>query len=258
MATPAITDRMLSVNPAADSRCTLPRDCAFHLFKTLYHSRTGAAICDRTLRYTAINPALAAMNGLPVEAHAGKTLHDVLGGAAKEVEKSFAYVIKEARPMLGVEASGLRPFRPDAGSWIRDVLPIEGRRSQIVGVLVLVIEVEKPPMLKEELVDLLEQLSDWSDTHSKTLVELNRRFAANGQTSMNSTAKAEWAGILTHRETEVVRLLVGGKSTKEIAAESNRSVKTVEQQRETIKIKLGVKSLQELVLYAVKHGMIAI
>jgi PAS domain-containing protein len=38
----------------------------------------GLAICDTKLRFQAINHTLAAMNGLPAEAHLGKTVRAIL------------------------------------------------------------------------------------------------------------------------------------------------------------------------------------
>jgi len=63
---------------------------------------------------------------------------------------------------------------------------------------------------------------------------------------------------LTAREREVVQLLVEGKSTKEVAVMLNLSVKTAETHRSNIMRKLGLHCLSELVLYAVRNGIIQI
>src|SRR5947208_2465614 len=49
-------------------------------------STVGLAILDDQLRYQAINNTLAAMNGVPAEAHLGRTLRDVLGDAASKLD----------------------------------------------------------------------------------------------------------------------------------------------------------------------------
>src|SRR6266567_960467 len=64
--------------------------------------------------------------------------------------------------------------------------------------------------------------------------------------------------VLTAREREVVQLLVEGKSTKEVAVMLNLSVKTAETHRSNIMRKLGLHCLSELVLYAVRNGIIQI
>jgi CRP/FNR family transcriptional regulator, nitrogen oxide reductase regulator len=62
-------------------------DDPHQLIAALFRSRTiGLGIIDRDLRFTAVNKALAAMHGLPVRAHPGKTLREVLGDAAKALE----------------------------------------------------------------------------------------------------------------------------------------------------------------------------
>ena len=63
---------------------------------------------------------------------------------------------------------------------------------------------------------------------------------------------------LTSREREVVQLLAEGKSTKEVACHLNLSVKTAETHRSNIMRKLGLHSVSELVLYAVRNGIVQV
>ena len=55
---------------------------------------------------------------------------------------------------------------------------------------------------------------------------------------------------LSDREAEVVRLIGGGLSTREIAAELNLSVKTIERYRANVKRKLNLRSGAELARFA--------
>jgi two-component system response regulator NreC len=63
--------------------------------------------------------------------------------------------------------------------------------------------------------------------------------------------------LLTPREREILQLVAEGKSNKEVAAILNLSVYTVETHRSNIMEKLKLKSLPELILYAVRKGIIA-
>jgi DNA-binding NarL/FixJ family response regulator len=63
---------------------------------------------------------------------------------------------------------------------------------------------------------------------------------------------------LTAREREVVQLLAEGKSTKEVACHLDLSVKTAETHRSNIMRKLGLHSVSELVLYAVRNNIIQV
>jgi DNA-binding NarL/FixJ family response regulator len=63
---------------------------------------------------------------------------------------------------------------------------------------------------------------------------------------------------LTPREREVVQLLAEGKSTKEVASVLNLSTKTAETHRSNIMRKLGIHSVSELVLYAVRNNIVQV
>ncbi len=62
--------------------------------------------------------------------------------------------------------------------------------------------------------------------------------------------------LLGLREKEVMNLLVSGKSNKEIAEMLHVSVSTVETHRNNILQKLHLHNLAELILYAVRKGLI--
>ncbi|MGP8244413.1 MAG: response regulator [Bryobacteraceae bacterium] len=62
--------------------------------------------------------------------------------------------------------------------------------------------------------------------------------------------------LLTGREREVLQMLAEGKTNKEIAAVLNLSVYTVEAHRGRIMEKLNVHSINELVRFAVRNGLI--
>lgn len=61
---------------------------------------------------------------------------------------------------------------------------------------------------------------------------------------------------LTTTETEVVKMIAEGKTTKEIAAKKNISFHTVMTHRKNIFRKLGVNSSSELIMYAIRAGWI--
>lgn len=64
------------------------------------------------------------------------------------------------------------------------------------------------------------------------------------------------ADALTARQREVLGLVAGGKSTKEIAYQLNLSVKTVETHRAQIMERLGIRDVAGLVRYALRTGLI--
>jgi two-component system response regulator NreC len=63
--------------------------------------------------------------------------------------------------------------------------------------------------------------------------------------------------LLTNREREVLQLVAEGKSNKEVANMLNLSLYTVETHRTHILQKLNLHSVPELILYAVRKGIIS-
>jgi two-component system response regulator NreC len=63
--------------------------------------------------------------------------------------------------------------------------------------------------------------------------------------------------LLTDREREILQLVAEGKSNKEIAGVLNISSTTVETHRAHILQKLGLHSVPDLILYAVRKGIIS-
>ena len=63
--------------------------------------------------------------------------------------------------------------------------------------------------------------------------------------------------MLTAREREVLQLVAEGRTNKEVANDLNISLTTVETHRTHILQKLGLHSVPELILYAVRKGIIA-
>ena len=61
---------------------------------------------------------------------------------------------------------------------------------------------------------------------------------------------------LTTREIEILQLIAEGVTTKEIAYQLNLSTHTIYTHRKNIMKKLGLNSSSEMILYAVKSGMV--
>jgi DNA-binding NarL/FixJ family response regulator len=70
--------------------------------------------------------------------------------------------------------------------------------------------------------------------------------------------KGEKANGLTNRELEVLQYIVSGKSNKEIAQELSLSVNTVAVHRANIMDTLGIHNTAELVVYAIKNGLVTL
>jgi DNA-binding NarL/FixJ family response regulator len=76
--------------------------------------------------------------------------------------------------------------------------------------------------------------------------------------SKQSSLKGERAGGLTPRELEILEHIVAGKSNKEIAVDLKLSANTVAVHRANIMDALGMHKTAELVVYAIRHGLVTL
>jgi DNA-binding NarL/FixJ family response regulator len=76
------------------------------------------------------------------------------------------------------------------------------------------------------------------------------------QITRGGTLKGERDTGLTPRELEILQYIVAGKSNKEIATELSLSVNTVSVHRANIMDALGIHKTAELVVYAIRNGLV--
>lgn len=90
------------------------------------------------------------------------------------------------------------------------------------------------------------------------------RKVAAGETVLDpavekpASLKGERSAALTPRELEVLQLIVEGKSNKEIADQLRLSANTVAVHRANIMDALGIHKTAELVVYAIRNGLVNI
>jgi len=76
------------------------------------------------------------------------------------------------------------------------------------------------------------------------------------QVARPQTLKGERETGLTPREMEILQQIVAGKSNKEIASDLELSVNTVAVHRANIMDRLGIHKTAELVVYAIRNGLV--
>ena len=76
------------------------------------------------------------------------------------------------------------------------------------------------------------------------------------ETIIAQQQEEEIPSILTQTETEIVKAIALGKTTKEIAAERFSSIHTITTHRKNIFRKLGINTAHEAVKYALRAGLI--
>jgi two-component system, NarL family, response regulator NreC len=107
---------------------------------------------------------------------------------------------------------------------------------------------------ESDLIDAIKAVSEgkafFSPEISKILVEDYVR-------DMRKRGAEDSYELLTSREREILHLLAEGKSNKDIATLLDLSLYTVETHRRNLQDKLNLHSLAELILYAVRKGVIS-
>ncbi len=96
------------------------------------------------------------------------------------------------------------------------------------------------------------------NTRRRFTPEPKVHFSLNGDDDMPYLLRSDNSppSRLSKREREVVCLLASGKANKEAAYALGISIRTVEAHRAKVMLKLGIHSITELVLYAVRNKLV--
>jgi signal transduction histidine kinase/CheY-like chemotaxis protein len=113
----------------------------------------GLAFHDRDLRVVRINERLAAINGLPVEAHRGRTLSQVVPELAPMVEPLLRRVLESGEAVTDLPMTGRTRASPDSDRhWLTSFYPVRGPGGLLAGVGVVVLETTEQRRLEAQLV----------------------------------------------------------------------------------------------------------
>jgi PAS domain S-box-containing protein len=264
-----------------------------HLFAGFSNTpQVGLAVIDDRFRFQAINSSLASMNGLPPEEHLGNTIQDVLGSAAGQLEVPFLHVLETGEPVSNFELRAELPKRSEVGYWTVNYFPLKDTSGRVKQVGAVVLEVTKWRRLEESFRALAGKLlraepllkdsnamprasHEAPDLLARSLLEnciaeahrishllqpaglSNKRRSSPEPISVREAEDVEVAvANLSSRERDVLEFLAEGKTNKEIASVLEISARTVETYRARIMLKLELRSISDLVRYAVRHKII--
>ena len=108
--------------------------------------------------------------------------------------------------------------------------------------------------LRSEVVDAIRAVSQGRSFLTRKIARVLQEDYVN---RMQTRGVEDSYDLLTDREREVLQLVAEGRTNKEVANELNISLTTVETHRTHILQKLGLHSVPELILYAVRKGIIS-
>ena len=105
-------------------------------FKRLYAiAPVGLCYFDTDLRFLYINQWLARINGLPVKAHLGKTIDDVLKDVALGIVPQLRQVLQTGKPIFGGNVEAETPAHPgESRHYLHNYYPDKSKDGTVVGV----------------------------------------------------------------------------------------------------------------------------
>jgi len=96
----------ISSDITASKQAERARDASLALLDTfLSGAPVGFAVLDRQSRYVRVNETLATINGVPVQAHLGRSIRDVLPEVSAEIEAAIRHVWTTREPVVNLETS---------------------------------------------------------------------------------------------------------------------------------------------------------
>ena len=100
----------------------------------LWDAPIGIGFLDNTLRYVRVNPMLASINGLPAEAHIGKTVPEVLPAFSPKVVTLMERVLTTGQPLLNVELKGsLHAQHTEEHHYVASYYPVKVASGRLIG-----------------------------------------------------------------------------------------------------------------------------
>ena len=105
--------------------------------------------------------------------------------------------------------------------------------------------------------DLVGAVRAVADGKSFFSPKVSRILLEDYMRKLRKTGAEDSYDLLSAREREILQLVAEGKSSKEVANLLNLSVYTVETHRGNIMQKLNLRGIPELILYAVRKGIVA-
>jgi formate hydrogenlyase transcriptional activator len=143
-----------------------------------YASTAGIAVLDSEYRYLWVNQRLAALNGLPPSEHLGKTVREVIGQIADEIESYLQRVFSTGESILNVEISGPHSAKRKTVHRRAHFFPIKAEANQVVRVGVVVTEIRDAKKLQKEIEDRDRRLRIETN-RLEALTEINTLLSSN-------------------------------------------------------------------------------
>ncbi len=169
-----------TVAPGADANSSdRPPADAEILDAVFSDAPVGIGIWDRDLKFVKINPLLAEMNGLPPEAHIGKTPKELLPEVndIDGVTELLQEILTSGLVRRNVEISGVTPARPsERRYWKEHFFPIKSA-GRVAGLAAIVEDITETRKAQETIDALLHELNHRSKNMVSLILAISRQTA---------------------------------------------------------------------------------
>ena len=167
--------------------------------ETIYQSAPiGLNVLDSELRFARINQRLAEINGLPVEAHIGHTIRELLPDMADAAEQLLRPILETGEPLLNVEITGETPAQPGVQrTWLESFLPLKDG-DRIIGISTVCEEITERKQAEMALQQLNAELEQRVADRTAELTEVNDHLLETLIALEQSEERRRLALDLTH------------------------------------------------------------
>jgi PAS domain S-box-containing protein len=146
-----VTEERAALDALHESRAALEESVA-RLDSLFEHAPVGFAFFDRSLRFVRVNPPLAEMHGLPVEAHLGRTIADVLPALWRAVQPVLEAVLATGEAQTDLDVSGPVSARPGLERhWLVSYYPVPGPDGAAVGIGAVAVDITERKRREREV-----------------------------------------------------------------------------------------------------------
>ena len=197
--------------------------------------------------------------GLLLESHSGfKVIAEAADGreavAMAETHRPDVVVLDVAMPLL----NGIEAARQISAKLPQTAIVFLSMHSDEGYVLKALKSGAKAYLLKDSAeYDLINAIQAVSEGKAFFSPAISRMLVEDYMRQMREREVEDSYELLTTREREILQLFAEGKTAKEIAAMLDLSLYTIETHRNNIFQKLNLHSVAELILYAVRKGVIS-
>ena len=195
------------------------------LIRSYEEAPVGLCYFDTNLRFLHINDWLAAINGMPVAEHLGRTIGEVLPNVAAGIESQLRHVIETGEPTVGGAVDAETPAHPGlTRTFEHSYFPIKSGDDTVVGVSCVVQEITECKRAEESLRKAYDELERRVEERTSMLNTVNTQLlgeiaehertekalrAARDESQLANAAKSEFLANMSHELRTPLNAVIG-------------------------------------------------